>query len=102
VSGPSQFHRDRVQHAGGNPELRRTNLPLLLICTQIEGVHLIPVAAPGHLLAKACEAAPLPARDFVQLVLSEKPVAGSQEDAETSKKIRGQISQQNRKRKNLT
>jgi DNA-binding transcriptional LysR family regulator len=41
----------------------------------IEGVQLIPVAAPGHPLAKASEAAPPQARDFVQLVLSEQPAA---------------------------
>jgi DNA-binding transcriptional LysR family regulator len=39
----------------------------------IEGVQLIPVAAPGHPLAKASGAAQPPARDFVQLVLSEQP-----------------------------
>jgi DNA-binding transcriptional LysR family regulator len=47
--------------------------------TQIEGVQLIPVAAPSHPLAKASEAAPLPARDFVQLVLSEQPAAESRD-----------------------
>jgi DNA-binding transcriptional LysR family regulator len=36
----------------------------------IEGVHLIPVAAPGHPLAKTRGAQ---ARDFIQLVLSEQP-----------------------------
>jgi DNA-binding transcriptional LysR family regulator len=47
--------------------------------TQIEGVQLIPVAAPSHPLAKAGEAAPLPARDFVQLVLSEQLGAEGQD-----------------------
>jgi DNA-binding transcriptional LysR family regulator len=47
--------------------------------TQIEGVQLIPVAAPSHPLAKASEAAPLPARDFVQLVLSEQLAAESRD-----------------------
>jgi DNA-binding transcriptional LysR family regulator len=46
----------------------------------IEGVRVIPVAAPGHPLARANEAAPPPqARDFVQLVLSEQP-AGAGRD----------------------
>src|ERR1700730_16695651 len=40
--------------------------------TQIEGVQLIPVAAPSHPLAKASEAAPQQTRDFLQLVLSEQ------------------------------
>jgi DNA-binding transcriptional LysR family regulator len=39
----------------------------------IAGVQIIPVAAPGHPLARANEAAPPQARDFVQLVLSEQP-----------------------------
>jgi DNA-binding transcriptional LysR family regulator len=41
----------------------------------IESVQIIPVAAPSHPLAKASEAAPPQARDFVQLVLSEQPAA---------------------------
>jgi DNA-binding transcriptional LysR family regulator len=45
----------------------------------IKGVQVIPVAAPIHPLAKASEAAPLQARDFVQLVLSEQPAAGSRD-----------------------
>jgi DNA-binding transcriptional LysR family regulator len=45
----------------------------------IEGVQFIPVAAPGHPLAKASEAAPPQARDFVQLVLSEQPAAQSRD-----------------------
>jgi DNA-binding transcriptional LysR family regulator len=45
----------------------------------IEGVQLIPVAAPRHPLAKVSEAAPRQARDFVQLVLSEQPAAESRD-----------------------
>jgi DNA-binding transcriptional LysR family regulator len=45
----------------------------------IKGVQLIPVAAPSHPLAMASEAAPLPARDFVQLVLSERLAAESRD-----------------------
>jgi DNA-binding transcriptional LysR family regulator len=45
----------------------------------IKGVQVIPVAAPGHPLAQASEAAPLQARDFVQLVLSEQPAGGSRD-----------------------
>jgi len=45
----------------------------------IKGVQLIPVAAPNHPLAKASGAAPPPARDFVQLVLSEQPTAESRD-----------------------
>jgi DNA-binding transcriptional LysR family regulator len=39
----------------------------------IKGVRVIPVAAPHHPLARASRTAPLQARDFVQLVLSEQP-----------------------------
>jgi DNA-binding transcriptional LysR family regulator len=42
----------------------------------IPSVHVIPVAAPSHPLSQATEAAPLAARDFTQLVLSEKPAEG--------------------------
>jgi DNA-binding transcriptional LysR family regulator len=45
----------------------------------IESVRIIPVAAPGHPLAKASAAAPLQASDFVQLVLSEQPAAESRD-----------------------
>jgi DNA-binding transcriptional LysR family regulator len=45
----------------------------------IKGVQVIPVAAPIHPLAKAGEAAPPQARDFVQLVLSEQPAAASRD-----------------------
>jgi DNA-binding transcriptional LysR family regulator len=45
----------------------------------IESVQIIPVAAPSHPLAKASEAAPLQASDFVQLVLSEQPAAESRD-----------------------
>ena len=45
----------------------------------IESVRIIPVAAPSHPLAKASEAAPLQASDFVQLVLSEQPAGGSRD-----------------------
>jgi DNA-binding transcriptional LysR family regulator len=45
----------------------------------IKGVQLIPVAAPSHPLAKAGEAAPPPARDFLQLVLSEQLGAESRD-----------------------
>jgi DNA-binding transcriptional LysR family regulator len=46
----------------------------------IEGVRVIPVAAPSHPLARMNEAAaPLQARDFVQLVLSEQPSGTSQD-----------------------
>jgi DNA-binding transcriptional LysR family regulator len=45
----------------------------------IAGVRLFPVAAPDHPLARASEAAPPQARDFVQLVLSEKPEGESRD-----------------------
>ena len=45
----------------------------------IEGVRIIPVAAPSHPLAQASEAAPRQATDFVQLVLSEQPAAESRD-----------------------
>jgi DNA-binding transcriptional LysR family regulator len=46
----------------------------------IEGVRVIPVAAPGHPLARTNEAAPPPqSRHFLQLVLSEQPAGTSQD-----------------------
>jgi DNA-binding transcriptional LysR family regulator len=45
----------------------------------IKGVRVIPVAAPNHPLAKASEVAPPQARDFVQLVLAERPAAESRD-----------------------
>jgi DNA-binding transcriptional LysR family regulator len=45
----------------------------------IKGVQLIPVAAPSHSLAKASEAPPPPARDFLQLVLSQQLGAESRD-----------------------
>jgi len=47
----------------------------------IKGVRVIPVAAPSHPLAQARQAAPLQARDFVQLVLSEQPATESRDFA---------------------
>jgi hypothetical protein len=41
----------------------------------VKGVHIIPVAALDHPLVQARQAALPQARDFVQLVLSEQPVA---------------------------
>jgi DNA-binding transcriptional LysR family regulator len=41
----------------------------------IEAVRLIPVAAPGHPLARATKAAPRETSDFIQLILSERPAA---------------------------
>jgi DNA-binding transcriptional LysR family regulator len=45
----------------------------------IEGVLIIPVAAPGHSLAQANEAGPPRLSDFVQLVLSEQPAGASRD-----------------------
>jgi DNA-binding transcriptional LysR family regulator len=46
----------------------------------IKGVQVIPVAAPHHPLAQAREASPPQARDFVQLVLSERQPAAETRD----------------------
>jgi DNA-binding transcriptional LysR family regulator len=43
--------------------------------TDIAAVRLVPVAAPGHPLAKASEAAPREASDYIQLILSERSAA---------------------------
>jgi DNA-binding transcriptional LysR family regulator len=43
--------------------------------TDIEAIRLIPVAAPGHPLARASAAAPREASDYIQLILSERPAA---------------------------
>jgi DNA-binding transcriptional LysR family regulator len=45
----------------------------------IEGVLVIPVAAPNHPLANASEATSPKASDFVQLVLSEQPAGESRD-----------------------
>jgi DNA-binding transcriptional LysR family regulator len=45
----------------------------------IEAVRLIPVAAPGHPLARVTKAAPREASDFIQLILSERPAAGGRD-----------------------
>jgi DNA-binding transcriptional LysR family regulator len=45
----------------------------------IDGVNIIPVAAPSHPLAQPNEAGPLRSSDFLQLVLSDKP-AGTNRD----------------------
>jgi DNA-binding transcriptional LysR family regulator len=45
----------------------------------IEGVNIIPVAAPSHPLAQPNEARPPRSSDFLQLVLSDKP-AGANRD----------------------
>jgi DNA-binding transcriptional LysR family regulator len=45
----------------------------------IEGVLIIPVAAPNHPLAKANEAGPPRVSDFIQLILSEKPAGASRD-----------------------
>jgi DNA-binding transcriptional LysR family regulator len=45
----------------------------------IEGVLIIPVAAPNHPLARAIEAGPPRLSDFVQLVLSEQPAGASRD-----------------------
>ena len=41
----------------------------------IEAVRLIPVAAPGHPLARADGGVPREASDYIQLILSERPAA---------------------------
>jgi DNA-binding transcriptional LysR family regulator len=45
----------------------------------LEGVRLVPVAAPTHPLANASETNPPQALDFVQLVLSEQPAGASRD-----------------------
>jgi DNA-binding transcriptional LysR family regulator len=45
----------------------------------LEGVLIIPVAAPSHPLAQVNEVGPPRMSDFVQLVLSEQPAAESQD-----------------------
>jgi len=46
---------------------------------EIAGVQVIPVAAPGHPLAVANEAAGPRSRDFVQLILSDQPSGEGQD-----------------------
>lgn len=45
----------------------------------IDGVHIIPVAAPDHPLARASATGEAEAKDVVQLVLSEQPAAESRD-----------------------
>jgi DNA-binding transcriptional LysR family regulator len=47
----------------------------------IEGVLVIPVAAPNHPLARANEVGPPRVSDFIQLILSEKPLGTSRDNA---------------------
>jgi DNA-binding transcriptional LysR family regulator len=46
---------------------------------EITGVQMIPVAAPGHPLAAVNEAAAPRSRDFVQLILSDRPSGEGQD-----------------------
>jgi DNA-binding transcriptional LysR family regulator len=50
----------------------------------IEGVLLIPVAAPNHPLARVDEVGPPRVSDFIQLILSEKPGGASRDDGISS------------------
>jgi DNA-binding transcriptional LysR family regulator len=54
---------------GGLAHIDNTGLHVI----QIEGVRIIPVAAPNHPLALAGGASPSDDRKHVQLVLSDKP-----------------------------
>ena len=77
LGGVERAVRNRHAHIGVGSELHMDMTGFRR--TQIEGVQFIPVAAPSHPLANASEAAPLAARGFLQLVLSEQPAAESRD-----------------------
>jgi DNA-binding transcriptional LysR family regulator len=60
---------------GGLFHMDNTGLQLF----QIGGVRIIPVAAPHHPLASAADTSPSPAREHLQLVLSDQPEAGGRD-----------------------
>jgi DNA-binding transcriptional LysR family regulator len=73
LGGVERAVRDGHARIGVGSQLHMTMTGFRRI--DIEAVRLIPVAAPGHPLARATAATPREASDFIQLILSERPAA---------------------------
>jgi DNA-binding transcriptional LysR family regulator len=73
LGGVERAVRDGHARIGVGSQLHMTMTGFRRI--DIEAVRLIPVAAPGHPLARAPAATPREASDFIQLILSERPAA---------------------------
>ncbi|MEA3013739.1 MAG: hypothetical protein QOD42_2284 [Sphingomonadales bacterium] len=73
LGGVERALRDDHARIGVGSQLHMTMTGFRRV--DIEAVRLIPVAAPGHPLARATKAAPREASDFIQLILSERPAA---------------------------
>lgn len=70
LGGVERAVRDGHARIGVGSQLHMTMTGFRRI--DIEAVRLIPVAAPGHPLARATAATPREASDFIQLILSER------------------------------
>jgi DNA-binding transcriptional LysR family regulator len=73
LGGVERALRDDHARIGVGSQLHMTMTGFRRV--DIEAVRLIPVAAPGHPLARVTRAAPREANDFIQLILSERPAA---------------------------
>jgi DNA-binding transcriptional LysR family regulator len=73
LGGVERALRDDHARIGVGSQLHMTMTGFRRV--DIEAVRLIPVAAPGHPLARVTKAAPREANDFIQLILSERPAA---------------------------
>jgi DNA-binding transcriptional LysR family regulator len=73
LGGVERALRDDHARIGVGSQLHMTMTGFRRV--DIEAVRLIPVAAPGHPLARVTRAAPREASDFIQLILSERPAA---------------------------
>ena len=73
LGGVERALRDDHARIGVGSQLHMTMTGFRRV--DIEAVRLIPVAAPGHPLARVTKAAPREASDFIQLILSERPAA---------------------------
>jgi DNA-binding transcriptional LysR family regulator len=73
LGGVERALRDDHARIGVGSQLHMTMTGFRRV--DMEAVRLIPVAAPGHPLARVTKAAPREASDFIQLILSERPAA---------------------------
>jgi DNA-binding transcriptional LysR family regulator len=73
LGGVERAVRDGHARIGVGSQLHMTMTGFQRV--DIQAVRLIPVAAPHHPLARARDAAPREASDFIQLILSERPAA---------------------------
>src|SRR4051794_10767532 len=73
LGGVERAVRDGHARIGVGSQLHMTMTGFQRV--DIQAVRLIPMAAPHHPLARARDAAPREASDFIQLILSERPAA---------------------------